>query len=520
MAKEISCAQLEELMDGGSPCAVLDVRERGEFNDCQIAGATSLPRGEIEFRVLALVPDLKVPVVVYDEGGARAALAAATLAELGYEEVAVLGGGIDAWRSEGRPVATGVNVPSKRFGERLYRARHVPHVTPEELKRWQDEGRSVAVLDVRTPEEYARFCVPGGSNVPGGDLVLWAHALKQRREAMIVVNCAGRTRGIVGTATLRALGVESARVLQNGTMGWVLAGLELERSPRRNVPVPPVESVSEGSRLARRMAADAGLSRLGCEDIDALLSRRTDGPFYLVDVRSRREYESGHIAGSIHAPGGQAVQCADDFIAVRHARIVFLSNEAARATVAAYWYGEMGFRDVSVLDGGLRSWAESGRPLFAGAESGESPLVTRAVDAAAWIDARELLSTGASRGVTILDVGTSAEFGAAHLPGALWIARGRIETEIPRLFPDRGKPIVVTSPDGRAAALAARALEGMGYERVRALERGLRGWVAAGGSTEAGLARCLVEPNDVVLSPSITGDLESMKRYLEWEVTL
>ena len=59
--------------------AVFDIRERGEFNERQIPHATSLPRSQIEFRIASLVPDRNIPMVVYDEGGARAPLAAATL---------------------------------------------------------------------------------------------------------------------------------------------------------------------------------------------------------------------------------------------------------------------------------------------------------------------------------------------------------------------------------------------------------------------------------------------------------
>ena len=72
-----SCAELASLMSADTLFAVFDVRERGEFNDCQIPHTTSLPRSQIEFRIAELVPDRSVPITVYDEGGARATLAAA-----------------------------------------------------------------------------------------------------------------------------------------------------------------------------------------------------------------------------------------------------------------------------------------------------------------------------------------------------------------------------------------------------------------------------------------------------------
>ncbi len=235
----ISCEDLARLMASNQLYAVFDVRERGEFNQRQISNATSLPRSQIEFRIAALVPDPNVPIVVYDDGDARASLAAATLSRLGYEQISILDGGLGAWQTEGGPTVSGVNVPSKAFGERVHHERAIPDVTPEELKSLKDRSADLLILDVRTPEEYGRFCIPGGVNVPGGDLILWVEELKQKKAAAVIVNCAGRTRSIIGAAALRRLGVSNVRALKNGTMGWVLAGFELENQPGRIAPPAP-----------------------------------------------------------------------------------------------------------------------------------------------------------------------------------------------------------------------------------------------------------------------------------------
>ncbi|MCH7571212.1 MAG: sulfurtransferase, partial [Deltaproteobacteria bacterium] len=160
-------------MNSGKSYALFDVRERGEYNAQQIFTATSLPRGQIEFRLLSLVPTHNVPLVAYDDGGERASLAAATMEQMGYEKVSVLEGGLPAWSSTGYLTVSGVNVPSKVFGERVHSKTKVPEITPEKLKTLQEEKKDLTILDVRTPEEYRRFCVPGAINVPGGDLILW-----------------------------------------------------------------------------------------------------------------------------------------------------------------------------------------------------------------------------------------------------------------------------------------------------------------------------------------------------------
>ena len=81
-------------------------------------------------------------------------------------------------------------------------------------------------------------------------------------------------------------------------------------------------------------------------------------------MRSEAEFAAGHIHGAINVPGGQAVQRADDFVPVRNGRIVFVSNQSARAVMAAYWYGQMGFNHVSVLQGGLEAWREAAESLL------------------------------------------------------------------------------------------------------------------------------------------------------------
>src|ERR687889_502307 len=260
MDAAISCEDLARLMASEQRFAVFDVRERGEYNKCQIPNTTSLPRSQIELRIDELVPDREVQLIIYDEGGARAPLAATTLARLGYQDVALLDGGLSAWQSEGRPTVSGVNVPSKAFGERVRHERNVPDVTSEELKSLQDRSTDLVLLDVRTPEEYSRFCIPGGINVPGGDLILWAEELKQGKETNVIVNCAGRTRSIIGAAALRRLGLTNVRALRNGTMGWVLAGFELERKPQQESPPAPVSGPETAMALARRIAEEESIS--------------------------------------------------------------------------------------------------------------------------------------------------------------------------------------------------------------------------------------------------------------------
>jgi rhodanese-related sulfurtransferase len=517
MSTLVSCQEVADLMVSEGLFAVFDVRERGEFNQCQIRGATSLPRSQIEFRISQLVPNLEVAIVVYDDADGRGPLAANTLAQLGYTQVSIVHGGLTEWRSEGRPTVSGVNVPSKAFGEKIHHERRIPDISAEELHRLQEERKELRILDMRTPEEYRRFCIPGGENVPGGDLILWAEELSASNTP-VIVNCAGRTRSIVGTATLQRLGLENVRALKNGTMGWVLAGFELEKNPTQTQSTP--RSSAHAISLALKVANEENVSWISTQRVADALARTNSGVTYLIDVRSEREYESGHVSGSINVPGGQAVQRADDFVAVRNAQIVFISQESARAVMAAYWYRQMGFPNVFVLQGGLRAWSEQSGTLAIGASDNEPLGFDAAKRTAHWIEAQELERMLRDSSPLIIDVGASLEFESAHVPRAKWISRGWIEIEIPKRFPDRSRPLVVTCADSRQSVFAARALMEIGYGDVSLLNGGVRAWSAAGFSTERGLDECLVQADDVVLSPSIRGSKEDMQRYLDWELAL
>ena len=122
--KVIDAAALRALMAGPGEWALFDVREAGEADAGQIFGATFLPRRQIETRIGDLVPGRGTTLVVYDEGGPRAELAAATLERLGYRDVRALKDGTRGWQASGGKLPSGSNVPSKLFGEEVYEHEH------------------------------------------------------------------------------------------------------------------------------------------------------------------------------------------------------------------------------------------------------------------------------------------------------------------------------------------------------------------------------------------------------------
>lgn len=102
-APALSLEALKATVEADPALVLLDVREAEEFRAGHIPGARSVPRGFLESRVEQAAPDRDARVVVYCEVGARAALAARTLAEMGYTRVERADPGFAQWKSLGYP---------------------------------------------------------------------------------------------------------------------------------------------------------------------------------------------------------------------------------------------------------------------------------------------------------------------------------------------------------------------------------------------------------------------------------
>jgi rhodanese-related sulfurtransferase len=504
---------LAALMASGAPHAVLDLRERGAYQRGHIFRATLLPRRELEFRLPALVPSPAVPIVLVDEDGTLVAPARPTLAAMGYRDVRALDGGLAAWRAAGRPIVQGVNVPSKVFGEQALHHWKTPEIAPKELAERIARRDDMVIVDSRTPEEYHRACVPGAISVPGGELVFRILDLVKSPEQTIVVHCGGRTRSYIGAESLRRMGLPNPIVaLKNGTMGWDLAGLTLERGATRGTPTVSPRSRAAAALVAKRVAAEDGVRFVTPDELTALLAGRAERAVYLLDVRTREEYGAGHIAGAVWSPGGQTVQATDEYVAVRAGTIVLACDGFARATLTAAWLKRMGFPDVAVLSGGLPAWTEAGGAVETGHPS-PPPFGYEAARAAV-----PSVRPGDLGDAVVIDVDTSDAYTRGHVPGATWVCRSRLEARVGAVAPDRARPIVVTCGDGRASTLAAATLRTLGYD-ARVLEGGTRAWDAAGRPLESGATRLADPPDDVVLRPHDHGRT-AMEAYLTWEEAL
>ncbi|HET9469718.1 MAG TPA: rhodanese-like domain-containing protein, partial [Usitatibacter sp.] len=208
MSAAVDAKTLKSLLHGGGEIALLDVREHGQYGESHPFFGVPLPFSRLEVDLARLVPRRGTRVVVYDDGDLGVAeRAAARMAEVGYTDVRVLEGGTRGWHRAGYALFAGVNVPSKAFGELVEHERHTPRVTAAELAAMQRAGDDLVVIDGRPLAEFRKMSSPGATCCPNGELAYRIHAMAPDPATRIVVNCAGRTRSIVGAQTLIDLGI-------------------------------------------------------------------------------------------------------------------------------------------------------------------------------------------------------------------------------------------------------------------------------------------------------------------------
>ena len=514
--RRIDATTLRSWLGDGQEIALVDVRDGGPFARSHLLVASNLPLARLELLAPALLPRRTVRVVLMDGGEGLAERAAAVLAGHGYSGLHLLAGGVRAWADAGYEVFSGTHVPSKAFGEVVEHAFDTPRIEPQTLHQWQQEGRDIVLVDSRPLEEYRMVSLPGAADCPGAELALRVPALVRSPQTVVVVNCAGRTRSIIGCQSLRNAGLANpVFALKNGTMGWQLAGFQPLQGRDNLAPDPDADGLAAAQARARDVA-----QRYGVRFIDMAQLRRfqadSQRTTYLLDVRLADAYAAGHLEGSAHAPGGQLVQATDTFAAVRHARIVLVDRHQVQAVMTAHWLLQMGWNDVHVLRGGLDADLETGpaRLPMLGEQQLNAPLLTVA----------QLQARMAAADAVVVDVGESYWYRSARIPGAHYAMRSQLEQALSRF--DRSTPLVFTCADGRVSRCAAQDGRALGYARAAVLAGGRAAWRAADAPTEA----CPSDDDPLLLTATDdmwyppwarkSGVTEAMQQYLTWEVNL
>ena len=505
----VSPQKLRNMLGDRSELAFLDVREDGQFGEAHPLFATPLPYSRLEPGIVNLVPRRATPVILCDQSGDDVApLAAQRLYRIGYTDVSVLEGGAAGWANAGYVLFRGVNVPSKLFGELIEHVYHTPRVTAQDVVRMRDAGENFVIVDGRPFGEYQKMTIPGSTCCPNAELPYRIPTMVKDPRTKIVVNCAGRTRSIVGAQTLINFGIPNpVYALENGTQGWYLADLKLERGSSRKYP----DQVDTGALPSQQAAAKQLMERFSVRSVNR---REVETWFkdpsrttYLCDVRTPEEFAQGSLPGAVHAPGGQLVQATDQWIGVRNARVVLIDSDGVRGPVVASWLKQLGC-DVSVLEDGIRSGLSAPFP------------VQPTLPEVAMLSASQLKSALQNGQCAVIDLRPSAIFRKNHIPGSCWSIRPRLAATARDM---KASMVVLVADDVQLARVGAIDLQEAGFSDVKMLEGGIEAWIQAGYETDA-------SPDAPPDSERIdhlffvhdrhAGNREAMKQYLAWETGL
>jgi len=516
---EISGIEIRARLIAKQEVALLDVSSEAVHALSHPLFAANLTLSRIEVEALDRIPRLDTLIAVFDRGEGDAVSAVRKLQAIGYRDVRLLQDGISGWQAEGGELFSDVNAPSKAFGELVEHVRGTPSLSAEEVQALIDTQADMVIVDARRYDEYHTMNIPGSQSLPGGELNLRIHELVHRPTTQVIVNCAGRTRSIIGTQSLINAGITNpVAALRNGTIGWTLAGQRLEHGQSRRAPqlgTHGTEARKQATETVRALAERARVQWVSEQDVQRFREDHSRTTYYF-DVRDPAEYAEGHAKGFVSAPGGQLVQETDFFAPVRGARIVLLDTDGVRANSTAAWLAQMGWEVLVWERVALESLTLDGRfrPTLSADLVGTASQVVQTLSVAQLKAEQDRVHT------VILDIEPSSRYRKQHIPSAHFIQRKSL-TGIPDRLPPADR-YVLTSSDGLLAFFAAAEVRELAGRPVYALIGGNEAWQDSGAALVSEAPSYIDPPDDVYRRPYEGTDNPhaAMQAYLDWEYGL
>ncbi len=501
--QSVDAKTLKQWLHGHTEIALFDVREHGQYGESHLFLATSVPYSRLEYEAARLAPRKSVSLVVYDQNGAGVSIKAAhALIRQGYQNIYVLNGGAQGWHDAGFSLFSGVNLPSKTFGELVEHQCHTPRVSAHDLMRMMADREDFIILDGRPQSEFKKMSIPGAQCCPNGELAYRIKSHVRNQDTKIIINCAGRTRSIIGAQTLINLGIKNPIfALENGTQGWYLNDYVLDHGKVSQYAEPRVDE--EMLLASQALVHKFDIPIISDENFFSWKNDETRS-LYLCDVRTAEEFSCNGLPGAQNTPGGQFIQATDQFVGVRNARIVLYDSDGVRAITVASWLKQMG-HDVAVLREGINSTVS---------------LPSNQIDHLLGlkpIQTSDLYQIYQDNSVTTVDIRSSMQYRKSHLPNSLWAIRPKLQ----EIICDSKEKILIISDDPALTYGALLELAELNLKiRVHQLE-------------ETGFPEGLKTISSKSIPPDSDcidflffvhdrhdGNKDAARRYLEWETGL
>ena len=411
MKKYIKAKDVKKLYSGTSEFSLVDIREIGQHTDGHPFFSISIPYSIFESRIIDLIPSKETLIILMDHNDGLSEIVEEITCDLGYRNIQILKDGVFGWKKAGYFLFKGIHVPSKAFGELVELKKNTPHIKPSELRKKINKKDNIIIVDGRPLEEFKKMNIPTGVCCPNMEIPLRIqNEINDKTE--IIINCAGRTRSIIGAQNLINFGIKNkVKALENGTQGWTLSGYKLETNKKETLDLNKIEyQKSKYRNSAAKIINKFNLKKINLRTLNSFLEEKTKNTF-IFNVTANQNFSENKMYLK-HAPGGQLIQATDSFVGVLNSKIILVDDgELLRASLTASWLKQMGF-DVYIFDDDINYL----KNFFDQKKKFIIPK-SKIVENNSLIDFLKL---------NLLDIRTSHEFKKTHLKRSKWINRANL----------------------------------------------------------------------------------------------
>ena len=346
MTLKVNAETLKSWLSDKDEIAFIDVREIGQHTKGHPFFSISIPYSLFELNLEILIPNKKTKVILLDQNDGISILAYKAATLIGYSNLFILEEGVNGWINAGYKLFDGINVPSKSFGELIEQYFHTPSITAKELNKKQKNNENCIVIDGRPFDEYQKMSIPNSICCPNGELAYRVSSHVKDINTEIIINCAGRTRSIIGAQTLIDLGISNkVKALENGTQGWFLSDLCLDHNKNDFLDVRPDDTeLKKIQNKIFKLLIKHSINLIDFSKAQELILDKNKSTFIFNVTNSNKNMNSIR-----HVPGGQLVQATDKYIGVWKATVILVDDgDLIRAGTTAIWLKKMGYQ-VHVL---------------------------------------------------------------------------------------------------------------------------------------------------------------------------
>ena len=487
--------------------AFIDVREIGQHTNGHPFFSISIPYSLFEFNIKILVPNKQTRVILIDNNNGISDLVYNIAHQMGYSNISIIEGGVEEWVSAGYKLFDGINVPSKSFGELIEKYFHTPSITAKELAQKQKNNENYIVIDGRPFLEYNKMSIPKSICCPNAELFYRVSSYIKDINTEIIINCAGRTRSIIGAQTLIDFGIKNkVKALENGTQGWFLSELSLEHNKNKYLEVLPNDiETQQLQNKVLKLTNDLNIDLIDLKKAQELIIDKKKSTF-IFDVTTSKTISTK--PGTImNVPGGQLIQATDKYIGVWKATVILVDDgDLIRAGTTSFWLKKMGY-EVYILKEGL---------LKAQTLKFTKEIDHKLID----LDFINLEDLVKIKKQILYDIRSSKDFCKMRIKNSIWLNRAHLYRE--KIKTD--DPIIIITDNLEKASLIVKDLKQKDKGAIIKVYKWSQNEITSYPSLIDVTIETLSKQNNIDFNFHThmrhDGNKEHAKQYLEWEINL